>query len=461
MRTIGRIVAVVTALALSVTACSGEGAVPTDPAEDDAPDPSGPADQDETSGVPEPDDGPDAEREPAPGSDAEEPGSAPTSRDAIRDPSRAPLRTPVRAVWVHLFDDTLKSPEGIDRLVDELVAAEATAVIAQVARRHDAYYDSAVLPATTDPALAAGHDVIEALTDRAHEAGIEVHAWISIAPTTHAVYDELPAIVDWLTTAHGRDAPEAERWVSRTAEGTWTDYLDPALPEVRTHVTDIVRELAASTEVDGIHLDYARYEHERAGYHPRALERFVQEMGGSASPAADDPAWVAWRQEQTRQLVAAAREVVDRAERPVALTAATITWGEAPSSAQGFATTRPATEALQDWPGWVRDGIVDAVLPMNYFREHEAEQAGWRTGWLAFEGELAASTEGTLVVPGIGGWLNRDDAVLTQLGEAIDGTDGAALYSYQQPTETTAAPGGDDLRPFLARLGERSWGVAR
>jgi uncharacterized lipoprotein YddW (UPF0748 family) len=404
-----------------------------------------------------------ADQPPAPPADDEPLPDEPDGEVEPTEPTVPPpseLALPMRAAWVHLFDGALKTRPAIDRLVDELVVADATAVIAQVARRHDAYYDSDVLPPTSDPDLEPGLDVVAELTAAAHAAGIEVHAWISVAPTWHAVYDGLPAPPGWVAVAHGAAAPEEQRWVSRTADGDWTDYLDPALPEVRDHVAAIVTELAERTEVDGIHLDYVRYADERSGYHPRALDRFRAETGVAGTPAPDDLAWSAWRRAQTRELLVHARDALAATSRQPTLSAAVITWGEGPTAAGGFDATRTATEALQDWPGWVQEGLLDAVIPMTYFRAHETDQAVWFEDWIAFQGELAAASE-VAVVGGIAGWLNRPEAVVAQLGAALQTTDGAAIYSYQQPTDeppSEDAPGG--VRPFWHELAQRGWGDA-
>jgi len=407
----------------------------------------------------------DAPEQPPGEEPGEEPGEAPDQpadedRDIDRgDPDRHPAAGLERAVWVHLFDPSLKTRAGLERLVEELAHADATAVIAQAARRHDAYYRSEVLPRTADPDLEAGLDVLAELTELAHEAGIEVHAWISIAPTWHAVYEELPAPAGWVPAEHGRTAPEADRWVSRDVDGTWSEYLDPALPEVRAHLYAVVEELATTTEVDGVHLDYPRYASERAGYHPAALERYRAETGAAGTPSPEDPAWSAWRRDQTRELVATARAAVDAAGRPVTLSAAVIAWGPGPVELGGFEATRTWREALQDWPGWAEDGLVDAVLPMVYFRDHVPEQAAWFTDWVAFQQELTQVSD-SLVIAGVAGWLNTPDAVLEQLSTAAAATDGVALYSYQQPTDHLDAGDTDGVRPFWAELARTRW-VAR
>lgn len=427
---------------------------------------SGTATEGDPAAPPGADDPADSEPDPAP-----DPG--PDPQDPIEDPAddppdAAPHDPPTdtrhvaagleRAVWVHLFDASLKSRPALERLVDELARADATAVIAQVARRHDAYYPSEVLPATADPDLEPGLDVVAELTRLAHAAGIEVHAWISIAPTWHAVYEDLPAPAGWLPAEHGRDAPVADRWVSRAVDGTWSEYLDPALPEVRAHVRAVVAELATGTEVDGIHLDYARYASDREGYHPRALERFRAETGATGTPAPDDPTWSAWRRAQTRALVTEARAAVDAADREVALSAAVIAWGAGPGELGGFDATRTAREALQDWPAWARDGLVDAVLPMVYFRDHVPEQAAWFQDWLAFQTSLAAQADAQ-VIPGIAGWLNTPDAVLHQLSAAAESGDGVALYSYQQPADHPDASNDlSGIRRFWFDLDRADWG---
>jgi len=440
-----RLLTAAAALVLAV-ACGGDPDEPPPPVDDTE------VEQDPIEAPVTPDPEPPAEgREPEP-SEPVEPSRPPDATAPVAGEE-------LRAVWVHLFDASLKSRAGISRLIDELAAADATAVIAQVARRHDAYYRSEVLPATADPDLEPGLDVLEELTRAAHAEGLEVHAWISVAPTWHAVYEDLPAPDGWIPAEHGRRAPEADRWVSRTRDGEWTDYLDPALPEVRDHLASIVTELASATAVDGIHLDYVRYEHERSGYHPRALARYRSETGTAGTPTVDDPRWSQWRRDQTRGLLDHARSALDATDRDVELSAAVITWGPGPTTSGGFEATRTATEALQDWPAWVRDGAVDTVLPMNYFRAHVPEQAGWFRDWLAFEARLAADHP-TRVVPGIGGWLNQPAGTLAQLGAAREAADGAALYSYQQPAEDAAVdPEAPRIRPFWRELATSAWGT--
>ena len=88
-------------------------------------------------------------------------------------------------------------------------------------------------------------------------------------------------------------AAEADRWVTRTIDGTWDTYLDPGLPEIREYLAAIVGEIAAEYPVDGIHLDYVRYPSNWHGYHPRALARYRAETGATGIPDPRTPDTVA------------------------------------------------------------------------------------------------------------------------------------------------------------------------
>jgi uncharacterized lipoprotein YddW (UPF0748 family) len=372
----------------------------------------------------------------------------PTERPAPGDP----FASRTRGAWVHLFDGTLKTTTSIRRMVAELAAADVNLINVQVARRHDAYYRSSVLPATEDPTLEPGLDVLAEVLAAAHARGIEVHAWIAVAPTWHPVYDSLPAPAGWLPVEHGITASVADRWVTRTVDGVWSTYLDPALPEVQDHVAAVAGELAARYAVDGIHLDYVRYESNRHGYHPRALALYAAETGRTAVPSPTDATWMTWRRDQTRRVVTRAREAVAAAPRDVEVSAAVISWGDGPRPPDrtGFVLTRSYTDVLQDWETWTRRGDVDVAMPMNYFRQHVPEQAAWYVQWLRFERWLAAES-GSRVVPGVAGYLNRPDAVVQQVTAAMHAADGALVYSVQQPTD-------DGSRAIWTTLSDTRWG---
>jgi hypothetical protein len=87
----------------------------------------------------------------------------------------------------------------------------------------------------------------------------------------------------------------------------------------------------------------------------------------------------------------------------------------------------------QDWRAWLEEGIVDLVMPMNYFREDRAPQPAWFDRWVAWQRDHAY---GRQVVPGIGIYVNDPGASVAQIRRALapgpngSRVAGVALFSY-------------------------------
>jgi hypothetical protein len=104
---------------------------------------------------------------------------------------------------------------------------------------------------------------------------------------------------------------------------------------------------------------------------------------------------------------------------------------------------------FQDWRGWLNEGIVDYVLPMDYYREIE-EHADWFDTWTRF---AARNTGKRGVVLGLGTYLNPAEDALAQLGRARAlGSLGVALYSYAVPTRDLEEASDEDRAAFAAQL---------
>ncbi|MDQ3974447.1 MAG: family 10 glycosylhydrolase, partial [Actinomycetota bacterium] len=238
-----------------------------------------------------------------------------------------------------------------------------------------------------------------------------------------------------LWEAHGPSS--ADPWVSVTADGSSGTFFDPGVPAVQDHVVAVFGELAERYPVNAVHVDYLRYESREWGYHPRSLQRFQEATGRGDRPAPDDAQWGAWRRQQTRDLAARIAEAVHAANPAVGVTVAGSTIGAAPASPTSYTDTRTWWDVFQAWPDWLADGLVDAVFPMNYFREHDAAQRAWFDGWVAFEQRLdadcsAARGRNCVIAVGQGAWLNRPLDSLAQHAQALQATDGAVVFSYQQ-----------------------------
>jgi uncharacterized lipoprotein YddW (UPF0748 family) len=212
---------------------------------------------------------------------------------------------------------------------------------------------------------------------------------------------------------------------------------------VQDHAVAIVTDVASRYEVDGVHLDYVRYDGSSWGYHPDALDRFALDTGRSDRPAPTDPQWVSWRQDRTAELITRARSALSEARPGALLSAAVIAGGPGPSASPGgFAGTRAAELMFQDWPRWLDEGRVDFVLAMAYTREANVEHAGWFRQWVAFAGELADRHPGRVGV-GVGAYLNSVDDALVQIRMVRERVGAVGVYSFQQ--DSAGAPRGTVL----------------
>lgn len=254
-----------------------------------------------------------------------------------------------RGVWVNAWGSGLKSAQQVHEMVSATGAAGANALLVQVRKRGDAYYASSIEPRASG--LPEDFDPLQEVLDQAHRRGMQVHAWFVVYPAASGAEAVLPSNhvlrlhPDWVTYSS-----QGTRMAKGEAEGL---YLDPGLPEVQEYIVSVVRDLVSRYDLDGLHLDYVRYPSRRWGYHPESVRRFIEETG--ADPWKDESAWDNWRRGQVTQLVARIRREVSGVRPAMRLSAAV------------FADQYDAFKnRLQDWEGWLRAGLVDFVVPMNY-----------------------------------------------------------------------------------------------
>ncbi|MDQ3808736.1 MAG: family 10 glycosylhydrolase, partial [Chloroflexota bacterium] len=245
---------------------------------------------------------------------------------------------------------------------------------------------------------------------------------------------------------------DGEAWAGVGQQGMY--YLDPGHPDAVRHTVDVYLQLLRNYNVDGIHLDQVRYyegQPLRWGYNPTSIARFNQLYGRDpdSRPLPSDPTWVAWRRDQVTALV---RRVFleARALRPgIPVTAAVVTWGQGPRDATDWERQPPYASVLQDWRSWLEEGIVDYLVPMNYYRE-SGDQSAWFDSWTRWQ----ASHPGRRGVAfGLGAYLNAAQGSLAQLerARALGGL-GVALYSYAVPARDLERASDEARDAFAAQL---------
>ena len=347
-----------------------------------------------------------------------------------------------RAFWVDAYHAGYKTPGEVDRLVEDVAASHCNAIFVQVRRRADSYYLKTLEVPAQDATYQPDFDALGYLTERAHARGIEVHAWFVVYPLWQP---NLPPPLDGrhLYYQHGPGKFGRDLWLSFSSAGRIGNSLEPGHPDVQRYLAAVITDPLRHYDLDGIHLDYIRYEEGADyGYHYLAVERFRRLTNANAAepPQANAAAWNAFRREQvtalTRQIYLRAHEA-----RPgVKVSAALISWGNAPADEAGFQASASYGKVFQDWIGWMKEGILDLGVPMHYFRDPAAAPKLER--WFEF---ARAHQYKRRYIPGIGLYLNPVSASQRQMTRllkvSVNGSTpaGIGLYSYASTSRLNAA----------------------
>ena len=283
-----------------------------------------------------------------------------TTSNSIRLPAGFPrARSVERAMWVTRFDYV--TPHDIEKAAEACKLAGMNTMVFQVRGNATASYKSAYEPWSekfqwADP----GFDPLATAIQAAHSRGLKLQAWVNVVPAW------------WGTVAptdpkHVWNARKEWLWYDQNGKlQPFTDKfyvsLNPCLPDVRRYIADVMRDLVARYDIDGLHLDYIRFPNDKveAGVdYPRdarTVKLFRGETG--KTPDQDKAAWNAWRTEQVTNLLREIRRQVRQEKPDVEL-----------SAAVGPEPERALAHHFQDVDTWVKDRLVDALYPMNYTKD--------------------------------------------------------------------------------------------
>jgi uncharacterized lipoprotein YddW (UPF0748 family) len=358
----------------------------------------------------------------------------------------------VRGLWV--LRTSLTSSASIQEVVTRAVDGGYNTLMVQVRGRGDAFYASAHDPRATELRSAKpDFDPLAEVIERAHAAGLKVHAWfntnlVSSATTLptdprHIVrrHPEWLMVPQSLAPALVRRQPaqaaylaELARWTrkeSSTVEGL---FLSPIHEGAQQYTLSVVRDLIERYPVDGLHLDYIRYPTPDFDTSTASLEAFRAHMAPRVAEAdrlrldgrrAKEPlvwvraypeAWTDFRRARLTLLVERIRALTN-ARGTMMLTAAVL---PSPDEAR--------TRKLQDWSAWAEAGLLDAICPMAYAEA----RATYRT-------QLAltmAGAHGRPVWTGIGAWRLPTSRTAAAIEDSRDaGAAGFLLFSYDSLLE--------------------------
>lgn len=338
-----------------------------------------------------------------------------------------------RAVWVDTFNPAMRSASEVTTLVNEARAANFNAIIVEVRKRGDAYYNSLFEPKATDVSPQS-FDPLADLIAKAHNtnngARIEVHAWI-VSFNIWNNQTTLPSQLNHPFRLH----PE---WLTQNEAGVqWGDgnyAFDPGHPGAQEHTYNVAMDIVSRYDVDGLNFDYIRYAGKEWGYNPVSVARFNERFGRTGQPGQDDPDWKQFRRDQVSAVVRKVYLNTIAIKPHVKISADTICFAPGPTSPSGWFSSAAWTDVLQDWRGWMEEGILDISIPMAYF-----DQRRWATAWTNWSNFAKDHQYNRHTAIGPGVYLNTMSNVLfqmrhTRLPSATGrfGT-GVAAYSYNRP----------------------------
>jgi uncharacterized lipoprotein YddW (UPF0748 family) len=175
----------------------------------------------------------------------------------VVDPNAAIFpKKEMRAVWIasvfgldwpqSVFDRAAQQKQYTDYL-DKFKSMNINAVYFQVKGMGDAFYNSPFEPwsssITGTRGQNPGYDVLKFMIDEAHARDIEFHAWMNpYRIATRSTGGSFPALSSTIDASWVVDFPTIR-------------IYNPALPEVRQRLVDIVKDMITKYDVDGIHFD--------------------------------------------------------------------------------------------------------------------------------------------------------------------------------------------------------------
>ena len=289
-----------------------------------------------------------------------------------------------RATWVITWEHISASSSvetnkaRVRQILDNHQSANMNAVIWQVRQGGTAYYNSSFEPwgsyaGGSDP----GYDPLAYVIEEAHKRGMEVHAWFNCFAAS--------------STAPGSPAAEHPEWVCRDQSGiamTESRALSPGMQAVRDYTIDVAMEIVNNYDIDGLHLDYVRWNEysnskKSKGYaasmdETRMLDGFITEeqiedlqnnKGGRYLYDIDHPystgiptgysSWEDYWRWSVTEFVKTLHDSIQVIKPWVRLSPAALgkyRW----SSWQGYCTV------YQDAALWFNEGYVDQLTPMHY-----------------------------------------------------------------------------------------------
>ena len=253
-------------------------------------------------------------------------------------------------------------------MVRKLDEAGVNAVIFQIRPEADAFYQSELEPwsrfLTGEQGKApddAAFDPLAFIIEECHQRGMELHAWMN-------PYRVKTNISNRLSPGH-----IYRRYPERFVQYGNQLFFDPGLPENRSFICDVVRDIVTRYDVDAIHMDDYFYPYPIAGTpfpDDNSFNTYAPSQGFSSSQRGD------WRRNNVNLLI-------QQIKYTIAGTKPWVRFGISPFGIYRNKRSDPGgseTNGLQNYDDlyadirlWVEKGWIDYNLPQLYWeRGHTA-----------------------------------------------------------------------------------------
>ena len=274
-----------------------------------------------------------------------------------------------RGVWVATVanidwpvsgtDSWEKQKKDYLALLDYYKGLHFNAVIVQIRTSGDALYPTKLAPwskyltGQQGTAPKTQEDPLNWMIEAAHQRGLEFHAWLNPYRAT------MDLNTAGLNPNH--DFHKHRKWMLKYGS-KW--YYDPGLPEVKTHLLQIIDEVVENYDIDAIHFDdyFYPYREPNDEFPDQSSYAAYKKPGQSK----DD-----WRRQNVDQLILALSETIKNKKPWVQFGISPFgVWRNQSKDPKGSPTQAGQTnydDLFADVILWMKNGWIDYLIPQLYW----------------------------------------------------------------------------------------------
>ena len=275
-----------------------------------------------------------------------------------------------RAVWVATVSnidfpapataDRISLQEQYRKLVERFKDMGFNAMIVQVRPSGDALYPTELAPPSRYLTGKEGippsdnFDMLQFMVEESHRAGMEFHAWFNPYRATFNM--------DTLSLSEKHAFHRNRDWLVQY--GT-RYYFNPALEEVRLHLTDVVAEVVRKYDIDAVHFDDYFYPYKIKGLPFADSTYYLADTSRQFFNIED------WRRAQVDSLIYMVHRTVKAIKPNMRFGISPFgVWRNSDRDPRGSNTRAGQTcydDLYADVLKWMQEGWIDYVMPQLYW----------------------------------------------------------------------------------------------